>query len=75
MLFRSYPSAIVPEQVKPFLALNPLSPIIEGFRQISLTTDPINLLIMVQGFFSGLVVLGIGWMVFRRFRHQFIDLI
>jgi ABC-type polysaccharide/polyol phosphate export permease len=70
-----YPSAIVPEQVKPFLALNPLSPIIEGFRQISLTTDPINLLIMVQGFFSGLVVLGIGWMVFRRFRHQFIDLI
>jgi ABC-2 type transport system permease protein/lipopolysaccharide transport system permease protein len=70
-----YPSAIVPDQVKPFLALNPLSPIIEGFRQISLTKDPLNFLIMAQGLGSGLVVLAIGWMVFRRFRHQFIDLI
>lgn len=70
-----YPSQIVPNQVKPFLVLNPLSPIIEGFRQISLTSDPINLIILVQGFLSGLVVLTIGWLVFRRFRHQFIDLI
>ena len=70
-----YPSEIVPDPVKPFLVLNPLSPIIEGFRQISLTSEPINLIILVQGFLSGLVVLTIGWLVFRRFRHQFIDLI
>jgi ABC-type polysaccharide/polyol phosphate export permease len=70
-----YPSEIVPNPIKPFLVLNPLSPIIEGFRQISLTTDPLNIFIMAQGLFSGLVVLTIGWLVFRRFRHQFIDLI
>lgn len=70
-----YPSDIVPDQIKPFLVLNPLSPVIEGFRQISLTTDPIDFLVMGQGILSGFVMLGIGWFVFRSFRHQFIDLL
>lgn len=70
-----YPAEIVPEQVKPFLILNPLSPIIEGFRQISLTTDPLNVLILAQGLCSGFVVLAIGWWIFRRGRRHFLDLI
>jgi len=70
-----YPAAIVPDPIKPFLILNPLSPIIEGFRQISLTPDPLNVIILGQGLCSGFVVLAIGWLVFQRFRHQFIDLI
>ena len=70
-----YPAAIVPPNVKPFLSLNPLSPVIEGFRQIALTNEAVNLIVMGQGILSGLVVLGIGWLVFRSCRHQFIDLI
>ena len=70
-----YPAAIVPPQVKPFLALNPLSPVIEGFRQIALTPESPDLRVMGQGVLSGLVVLAIGWGVFRSFRHQFIDLV
>lgn len=70
-----YPAAIVPDKVKPFLSLNPLSPVIEGFRQIALTNDPLNLVVMGQGILCGLVVLIIGWLVFRSCRHQFIDLV
>jgi len=70
-----YPAAIVPENIKPFLSINPLSPVIEGFRQIALTNEALNLLVIGQGILSGLVVLGMGWLVFRSCRHQFIDLI
>ncbi|MGA0199445.1 MAG: ABC transporter permease [Prochlorotrichaceae cyanobacterium] len=70
-----YPAAIVPDKVKSFLFLNPLSPIIEGFRQIALTNEPLNLLVIGQGLLGGVLVWAIGCLVFRRFRHQFLDLV
>ncbi|MBD2103191.1 ABC transporter permease [Leptolyngbya sp. FACHB-261] len=70
-----YPAAIVPEQVKRFLGLNPLSAIIESLRQISLSGTSPDFLIASKALLSGVVVLGLGWVCFRWWRPQFMDLL
>jgi ABC-type polysaccharide/polyol phosphate export permease len=70
-----YPSAIVPKSVKPFLGLNPLSPIIESLRQISLSGAPPDLNLIWGALLSGLIILSLGWACFQLWRHQFMDLL
>jgi lipopolysaccharide transport system permease protein len=70
-----YPSAIVSPQVKPFLALNPLSPIIESLRQITLSGAPPNLGLIWGALLSGIIILSLGWTCFHLWRHQFMDLL
>ncbi|MBD2388192.1 ABC transporter permease [Cylindrospermum sp. FACHB-282] len=70
-----YPAAIVPPQVKQFLALNPLSPIIESLRQITLTAAPPNLGLIWGALLSGIIILSLGWSCFHLWRHQFMDLL
>jgi ABC-type polysaccharide/polyol phosphate export permease len=70
-----YPAAIVPEQVKPFLNLNPLSPIIESIRQISLSGTLPDLQLMFHALLSGIIFLTLGWVCFRVWRSQFMDLL
>lgn len=70
-----YPAAIVPDQVKPFLALNPLSPIIESLRQIVLSGDSPDLSLLGSALLSGIIILAIGWSCFRGWQSQFMDLL
>lgn len=70
-----YPSAIVPDQVKPFLALNPLSPIIESIRQIALTGALPDLSLIGNALLSGVIVLFVGVSCFRWKQTQFMDLL
>ncbi|WP_392535699.1 ABC transporter permease [Nostoc sp. C117] len=70
-----YPAAIVPPEVKPFLALNPLSPIIESIRQITLSGAPPNLSLIWGALLSGIIILSLGWTCFHLWRHQFMDLL
>ena len=70
-----YPAKIVPESVKPFLALNPLTSIIESARQIVMTTDPPDLGLISSALLSSIIVLGFGWTCFRIWRSQFMDLL
>jgi ABC-type polysaccharide/polyol phosphate export permease len=70
-----YPAAIVPAQVKPILALNPLSPIIESIRQIALSGNPPDLSLMIGAFLSSTIILGLGWTCFQSWRSQFMDLL
>jgi len=70
-----YPAAIVPKSVKPFLALNPLSPIVESIRQITLSGALPNLDLAWGALLSGLIILSLGWTCFRLWRHQFMDLL
>jgi len=70
-----YPAEIVPRQVKPFLKLNPLSPIIESLRQIALSGKPPNLDLMVSALISAIIVLLLGLLCFKLWRHQFMDLL
>ncbi|MBN3899010.1 MAG: ABC transporter permease [Nostoc sp. NOS(2021)] len=70
-----YPAAIVPPQVKPFLRLNPLAPIIESLRQITLSGAPPDLSLVWGALLSGIIILSIGWICFQLWRHQFMDLL
>ena len=70
-----YPAAIVPPEVKPFLALNPLSPIIESLRQITLSGAPPNLGLIWGALLSGIIILSLGWTCFHLWRHKFMDLL
>jgi len=69
-----YPSEIVPEHIRVFLWLNPLYPIIESIRQISLSGH-IPWLLVGQSLLQGLVIAGVGWFCFRSWQNQFMDLL
>lgn len=70
-----YPAAIVPPQVKPFLSFNPLSPIIESLRQITLSGSAPDLGLIWGALLSGIIILSFGWTCFHLWRHQFMDLL
>ena len=70
-----YPVEIVPETVKPFLNLNPLVPIIEIFRQISLEGRFPDSIYLVHGFCNGIIIITLGWLFFRRVQSAFMDLL
>jgi ABC-2 type transport system permease protein/lipopolysaccharide transport system permease protein len=70
-----YPSKIVPPLVKPFLVLNPLVAIIESLRQIVLTGDLPDLHLISGALLSSIIIFGLGWSFFQRWRSQFMDLL
>ncbi len=70
-----YPAAIVPKSVQPFLSINPLSPIIESLRQITLSGNLPDLMIIANALLSGMLFAGFGWLYFHHSRSQFMDLL
>lgn len=70
-----YPAAIVPRSVKPYLALNPLSPIIESIRQIALSKALPDISLIGGALLSGILILMLGWVCFVWWRSQFMDLL
>jgi ABC-2 type transport system permease protein/lipopolysaccharide transport system permease protein len=70
-----YPVEIVPDSVRPFLFLNPLLPIIESIRQLSLSPHPPNVNLIAQSLLGGIIILSVGWSCFRAWRHLFMDLL
>lgn len=70
-----YPAAIVPVEVKPILRLNPLSPIIESLRQITLSGAQPDLSLIWGALLSGIIILSLGWICFHLWRSQFMDLL
>ncbi len=70
-----YPIEIVPVRVRPFLALNPLVPIISSLRQIALTHNAPDLILIGWSLLTGVVTLAIGLAVFHALRKEFMDLL
>ena len=70
-----YPPDIVPQEVRSFLNVNPLLPIIESIRQISLTGDLPEIGLIIHALLSGLIILTIGSIAFRLLQPQFMDLL
>jgi lipopolysaccharide transport system permease protein len=69
-----YPVDIVPPQVRVFLNINPLYPIIESIREISLSGNlPWGLIL--HSLLNGIILLAVGWFVFRAWQDQFMDLL
>lgn len=70
-----YPAEIVPARVQPLLYLNPLVPIIESLREISLEGVFPEFSYLLRGFLSGIIILTLGWLFFRRVQPSFMDLL
>ena len=70
-----YPVEIVPESVSRFLVFNPILPIIESIRQISLSGDLPDLTLIAHSLISGTIVLTVGIIAFSSWRSQFMDLL
>ncbi|MBF2058242.1 MAG: ABC transporter permease [Cyanobacterium sp. T60_A2020_053] len=70
-----YPVDIVPERIQPFLKFNPLVPIIESFRLISLQNSAPPLNYYLWSLSSGLIILALGWFFFHRVKGAFLDLL
>jgi ABC-type polysaccharide/polyol phosphate export permease len=70
-----YPAKIIPDTLKPFLALNPLATIIESVRQVSLSGQSPDFKLVFGALLSGIILFGLGWGCFRWWRSQFMDLL
>ena len=70
-----YPAEIVPEEVKKILILNPLLPIINSIRQICLSGNLPDVMLMLASLLSGMIVLTIGAIAFALWQDKFMDLL
>lgn len=70
-----YPAEIVPARIQPFIGLNPLVPIIESLRDISLSGTIPDALLLLHGILAGIIILTLGTLFFQKFQSAFIDLL
>ena len=68
-----YPLSIVPEKYKPFILANPMTPIIEGFRQAFIGKGQLDLNLFLYSFFFALIIFTIGILIFNKVEKDFID--
>jgi lipopolysaccharide transport system permease protein len=70
-----YPIEIVPRNIQPILALNPLTWIIGSIRQIALSGDFPDFSLIGTSLLISCAVLVVGWKLFYNWRSQFMDLL
>lgn len=68
-----YPISAIPELYKPYLYLNPISPLIETFRYVFTGTGTFSFFQLVYSFLFGLVVMLVGVFVFHHTEKTFMD--
>ena len=68
-----YPASAIPELYKPYLHLNPISPLIEAFRFVFTGTGTYTWIQLIYSFIFGIVLLFIGVFVFNRTEKTFMD--
>jgi lipopolysaccharide transport system permease protein len=68
-----YPSSAIPNFYRPYLYLNPISPLIEAFRFVFTGTGIFNWIQLLYSFIFGLIVLVFGVFVFHRTEKTFMD--
>lgn len=69
-----YPISYVPERFRLFLALNPMTGMVLGFRYALLGT-PVDRTLVIVSFVSAAVLLAGGVLIFRRMEVEFADII
>jgi lipopolysaccharide transport system permease protein len=70
-----YPAALVPEGVRPYLALNPLATIVESVRSIALSNGMPTFGQLLLPLGTGVVSLLVGGAIFALLRNEFMDLL
>ncbi len=70
-----YPSSLAPPAWRPWLGLNPMAGVVEGFRWALLVPGPAPVQLMTVSAASALLMLAGGLLVFRRVESTFADVI
>ena len=72
-----WPSEILPPSFQILIDLNPLAYLINGYRAAFLSQDLIPPPLMLTCWFWGVTffVFVLGWVVFSRFKHDFVDVL
>lgn len=70
-----YPSEIVPEKVQVFLSFNPIATIIKSIRQVALSGDIPDFSLIASAWLTSVMLLVFGWICFRWWRPNFMDLL
>lgn len=70
-----YPLSSVPEKYKLFILINPMTAIIEGFRQVLLGKGILDFYMFTYSFLFSLFIFFLGLLVFNKFEKNFIDTI
>jgi lipopolysaccharide transport system permease protein len=71
----AYPSSLVPENLQPFYALNPMVGVVEGFRWALLGTDTYPGPMIIVSSLVSLFLLVSGFIYFRRMEKSFADIV
>lgn len=70
-----YPVSAIPELYRPYLHLNPISPLVELFRFVFTGTGTFTIAQIVYSFIFGVTILIIGIFIFNRTEKTFMDTI
>jgi lipopolysaccharide transport system permease protein len=68
-----YPVSAIPKLYKPYLHLNPISPLIEVFRYVFTGTGTYTFYDLIYSFLFGFIILIFGIFVFNRTEKTFMD--
>ncbi len=68
-----YPLAVVPEKYKSIILANPMTPIIEGFRQAFIGKGQLDIYIYIYSLFFTLIIFFLGLLIFNKVERNFID--
>ena len=68
-----YSIDMVPENLRPFMNLNPMTPVIVAYRDVLYSKQAPHLSTLASGFILGCVVLVIGCVVFQRLQRGFAE--
>lgn len=68
-----YSSEMVPEQLLPVFNLNPMTPVIEAYRQILYYQQIPQVSTLLHAFVLGIVFVFVGFIVFRRLQRGFAE--
>ena len=69
-----YPVSLVPERLRTIYYLNPMAPVIEGYRAVLLNSEmPANNIWLAAGI--SVVILAVGYLFFKRVEYRFADIV
>jgi lipopolysaccharide transport system permease protein len=69
-----YPASLVPESYRNYLAINPMTGLVESFRS-AILGRPISWELLGISAIAAIILLGAGMMIFRKMESKFADLI
>ncbi len=70
-----YPISIVPAGIKPFYMLNPMAPIIDGYRRVLIQAKPPDFCYLGIATLVSLLIFYLGYKYFKKMENTFADII